>query len=85
VPKARAKFIGRLKEILGKEMEFETPITLRALIEGFPDEAKRLIYRKGRINVIIMINNKPIEEFGGLSAVIKENDVIDFIPPIGGG
>lgn len=85
MPRARAKFIGRLREILGKEIEFETPITLQALIERFPEEARRLIYRKGRINVIILINNRPMDEFGGLSAVIKENDVVDFIPLIGGG
>ncbi|RLG40297.1 MAG: hypothetical protein DRO05_06720 [Thermoproteota archaeon] len=83
--KARAKFIGGLREILGKEMEFKTPITLKRLIESFPEEARRLIYREGKVNIVILINNRPMEEFGGLSTVLNENDVVSFIPPVGGG
>ncbi len=83
--KARAKFIGRLREIFGKEMEFDVPITLKELVETFPEEAKRLIYRNDELYIIILINGRPMKEFGGLNAVIKENDVVAFIPPIGGG
>jgi molybdopterin converting factor small subunit len=85
LPKGKARFIGRLREILGKEVEFETPISLKELIESLPEEAKRLIYRKGKINIIILINDRPMDEFGGLSAILKENDVVAFIPPVGGG
>jgi len=85
VPKARAKFIGRLREILSREIEFETSITLKRLIESFPEEARRLICKEGKVNIIVLINNKPVEEFGGLSAIIKDKDVVSFIPPVGGG
>ncbi len=81
----KAKFIGRLTEILGKEMEVETSLTLKEFIEKLPDEARRLIYRDERLSIIILINGKPADEFGGLSAVLKEEDVVSFIPIVGGG
>jgi len=85
MPKAKAKFIGRLREILEREIEFETPITLQKLIEGLPEEAKKLILRNGKPSIIILINGRPMDEFGGLSAVLNEKDVVSFIPIVGGG
>ncbi len=81
----RLRFIGRLREILGSELELEasSPLTLSQILEKLPQEARSLILSEdGGLRVIVLVNEKPAQ---GLSHVIDPHDVVRFIPIVSGG
>ncbi|MGC8932582.1 MAG: MoaD/ThiS family protein [Candidatus Methanodesulfokora sp.] len=77
----KLKFIGPIADLAGgREIEIKGKKELKDVIEGLPDKAKSVIM-SGRI--IILVNGRSVRPEEHVE--LGENDLIVFLPEIGGG
>lgn len=77
----KLKFIGPLADLAGgREIEIKGRKKLRDVIEGLPDKARSIIM-SGRI--IILVNGKSVRPEEHVE--LGEDDLVVFLPEIGGG
>jgi len=76
---------GKLRKSLGKTSVFietgQEKMTLRKLIAKLP--CKEEMVKKS--TAFILVNGKNCIFIGGMEAKVKDNDVIDLLPPVDGG
>lgn len=92
--KVKVKYFTFFREIADKneeELSLERGANVQAalslLTEKYPKFSGLLYDRKGKLNehIKLMVNGKNIEWFSGLATKLKEKDVLQLFPPIGGG
>ena len=89
----RIRCYGNLRVEAGEpEVELDKPIkTVEALLmelsERYGEAFRRQVFERSQIagGLIIMINGKNAQHFGGLMAALKQDDTIHLLPPISGG
>jgi len=59
---------------------------LTLLVKRFP-EAKELLFRNGELSSFyhILVNGKNVRQLDGKITILKDDDIIAILPPIGGG
>ncbi|MFX0042492.1 MAG: MoaD/ThiS family protein [Candidatus Hodarchaeota archaeon] len=88
-------FFSLLADKFGKDkvtLNVEHDITLRDLLNKLNsllgrDFEETNIVSEGKLNkyIIIGLNGRDIRQFDGLDTIIKDNDVLSFLPAIAGG
>ena len=89
----KIRFLGRFKELLGSDIEFESEknTTLASIVKRAAEKNKQgydIIFDKQgnfRTYVILMQNGKRIETFDAENAVVVPGDDIAVFPPVSGG
>lgn len=94
--KIRVRFFGDLIPILGRELtiELEEGANISDLIrkiserwKGFKEKIKILSESMGITDstLVILLNGRNIKFLNGFETILKEDDVVTFLPPASGG
>ena len=94
--KIRVRVFGDLIPILGHELtvELEKGANINDLIqkisgrvEGFREKIEALSKRRGITDsaLVILLNGRNIKLLDGIETLLKDDDVITFLPPAAGG
>ncbi|MCS7364234.1 MAG: MoaD/ThiS family protein [archaeon GB-1867-035] len=94
--KITVRLLATLKSLAGSEyftLNVESPITLKELLEKLSgivgDKAKERLFKKGSIelqpDILVLVNDVEIGVLNGLDTILKEGDVVSFLPTVHGG
>ncbi|MEM0451280.1 MAG: ubiquitin-like small modifier protein 1 [Nitrososphaerota archaeon] len=85
IPAPLRPYVGNADKV---SLEAETVgDAIRALVERYPQLRTQLLDEQGRVrrHVNVFLNDRNVNELGGLEVRVRENDRILLLPAIAGG